>query len=166
LRDFHDVHDVAILTAGTKCPNQLDLFWFRELVQNAQTNQLDLFWFRELVLKDRAGNFDFRNTWKQTWIDMHCAGEAAAPTIDPIPVEGVYSDYLFQPWFCASMGVWAGWVVVSSRGSAPRWVCGLGGLLFPAVVLIGIIWLRWTIDPNPNPCACRRGSVVVARGQH
>lgn len=61
---------------------------------------------RDLVLKDYKGNFDFRNTWKQTWVDQYCGNAMAAPTIAPIKVEGVYSDYLFQPWFCASMGTY------------------------------------------------------------
>ncbi|KNC75234.1 hypothetical protein SARC_12239 [Sphaeroforma arctica JP610] len=109
----------------------------------------DALW-RPLVFEKFGGDFRFRNSWKQSYLDL--SREAALrkcpttksvttvttttsvkgattsvesnvetlhpitnfTTITPIAVKGVYSDELFQPWFCAAMGVDESWLTVEN----------------------------------------------------
>ena len=52
----------------------------------------------------------FHGTWKQTFAASCCEGESKLPTHRPILVEGLYSDLLFQPWFCASTEISDTWL--------------------------------------------------------
>eukprot|EP01134_Creolimax_fragrantissima_P000953 CFRG0953T1 len=123
----------------------------RELTNLAQVSRAmyvyashDALW-RPFVFRDFGGNFRFRNSWKQTYLDMQRATaitRTSVPptyptadehssttniisenrskrkllqmleykTIEPIAMPGIYSDTLFQPWFCAAMGIDESWL--------------------------------------------------------
>jgi hypothetical protein len=71
--------------------------------------------WRTLVLRVYGGSFIFKDTWKNTF--GSCFMQAAYRPCIPRKFGGVYSDVLFQPWLCASLGICPEWL---ERSNIPR----------------------------------------------
>lgn len=66
----------------------------------------DYLW-KYLVLGKFEGAFTFDRTWKGTYVRTATGKEFVH---DPIKVPGLYSDALFQPWFCSVNDVLPHWI--------------------------------------------------------
>eukprot|EP00802_Teleaulax_amphioxeia_P005967 Tamp_05971.p1 GENE.Tamp_05971~~Tamp_05971.p1 ORF type:complete len:538 (+),score=107.72 Tamp_05971:33-1616(+) len=64
--------------------------------------------WRSLVLKVFGGNFEFTDNWKDTF-GCTFLKQDYVPHV-PRKFVGVYSDLLFQPWLCASLGICPEWL--------------------------------------------------------
>ena len=68
--------------------------------------------WRAMTLKEMNGNFDFTNSWKETYC-RHKAGRSYV-THRPIKISGFYSDLLYQPFLCATLGFDPSWLSVDN----------------------------------------------------
>ncbi|RLN65834.1 hypothetical protein BBJ28_00012399 [Nothophytophthora sp. Chile5] len=72
--------------------------------------------WRVLVLEEMEGQFDPKATWKKTYIATRCSEKGTKyPAFGaPIRVQGVYSDLLFQSFYCAAAPIEESWVAVEN----------------------------------------------------
>jgi hypothetical protein len=68
--------------------------------------------WRTLLLEDVGGQFDFKGTWKQTY--QHCKRPDFAVVPKPLVLDDFFSDLLFQPWYCATVGIKPEWLEVDN----------------------------------------------------
>jgi hypothetical protein len=75
----------------------------------------------------------WHGTWRETYL-LHTQRRYTAGSHKPLPVRGLYSDLLHQPWLCASMDMEPSWLEVENidrckRGcwSGGKYVCWGGG---------------------------------------
>ena len=68
--------------------------------------------WRTLALNYLQGDFQFADSWKST-LGRKLLGKRF-PGHRPLTVKGLYSDLLFQPWLCATVGVLPEWLEVSN----------------------------------------------------
>eukprot|EP00277_Geminigera_cryophila_P016800 CAMPEP_0179442882 /NCGR_PEP_ID=MMETSP0799-20121207/26355_1 /TAXON_ID=46947 /ORGANISM="Geminigera cryophila, Strain CCMP2564" /LENGTH=494 /DNA_ID=CAMNT_0021228423 /DNA_START=21 /DNA_END=1505 /DNA_ORIENTATION=- len=71
--------------------------------------------WRSLVLRLFGGQFEFKRSWKDTL--GYAVRKAQYIPHLPREIAGVYSDLLFQPWLCSSMGICHEWL---ERSNIPR----------------------------------------------
>lgn len=68
--------------------------------------------WRTLVLTDLGNNFEFAESWKETY-RIAKAPQFALKHV-PIMVNDFFSDLLFQPWYCASVGIRPEWIEIDN----------------------------------------------------
>lgn len=68
--------------------------------------------WRVLVLEEMEGHFEPRATWKHTYLVSKYGDNVKAP--NPIKVQGVYSDLLFQPYYCAAAPIEDAWLEIEN----------------------------------------------------
>jgi hypothetical protein len=68
--------------------------------------------WRALVLKEFKGKFDFTKSWRETYCRQK--GGQTYKGHHPIKVDGFFSDILYQPWLCSSLGLDPSWLSVDN----------------------------------------------------
>uniref|UniRef100_K3X1S1 JmjC domain-containing protein n=1 Tax=Globisporangium ultimum (strain ATCC 200006 / CBS 805.95 / DAOM BR144) TaxID=431595 RepID=K3X1S1_GLOUD len=67
--------------------------------------------WRTLVLEEMEGAFQVEDTWKDSYVTTKCGGRRKRT---PIPVQGFYSDLLFQSFYCAAAPIENSWIAVEN----------------------------------------------------
>ncbi|KAJ0408254.1 hypothetical protein P43SY_004412 [Pythium insidiosum] len=66
--------------------------------------------WRTLVLEQMEGNFVPLKTWKQSYIRTKTGSESLGANCKPLSVVGLYSDLLFQAFYCAAAPIEKSWI--------------------------------------------------------
>jgi hypothetical protein len=69
--------------------------------------------WRDLTLKIHGGAFSFSSSWKETYI-RHARPDFRGPHHRPLPMEGFYSDVLYEPFLNATMNIDQSWLKVDN----------------------------------------------------
>ncbi|WIA16759.1 hypothetical protein OEZ85_013410 [Tetradesmus obliquus] len=75
----------------------------------AHTSEL----WKALAIQELEGDFAWCGSWRETYL-QHKARGYVAHSHRPLAVQGFYSDFLHQPWFCANVEIQLRWLEVDN----------------------------------------------------
>lgn len=74
-----------------------------------------------------ASYFTWRGDWRRTYLATHVSAAAAAAPRAKLAIAAFYSDLLYQPWLCATMGLQPEWL---EADNIDRCACAVRALLW------------------------------------
>eukprot|EP00775_Hariotina_reticulata_P003875 gene3875-4130_t len=69
--------------------------------------------WKALALQELGGDFSWSGTWRETYLS-HRQPRYQPGSHKPLQVKGLYSDFLHQPWFCATVELQQYWLEVDN----------------------------------------------------
>ena len=65
---------------------------------------------QETVLQELEGRFRYRGSWRETYLTSTGLAAADKQRFMSLRVQNLFSDLLFQPWYCATVPISLEWL--------------------------------------------------------